>query len=408
MIDKAKLEAYADLIVQKGVNPVPGQEVLVIAGLDQPEFVRMTVEKLYQAGASRVVVSWEDMPLAKLDQIYRSEESLSSVAEWELAKWKWRADSLPALLWLDSDDPDGMNGIDQGKRARSQAARFPKIKPFRDAMENKHQWCIAGIPGVNWAKKVFPELPEDQAVEQLWNAILKASRAIGDPVANWEKHNKQIHDRAEKLNRYHFTALEYKSKNGTDFRVGLIPEGIFAGGCETDLSGRVFNPNIPSEEIFTSPRKGEAEGILYSTKPLSWQGSLIENFSIRFQNGKAVEAHAEKGQEALERMISMDENAGYLGECALIDQKSPINEMGILFYSTLYDENASCHVALGRGFENCIANYEKYTREQLHEMGINDSMIHVDFMIGAEDLDITGITENGERIPVFRQGSWCF
>ena len=174
------------------------------------------------------------------------------------------------------------------------------------------------------------------------------------------------------------------------------------------MSGRVFNPNIPSEEIFTSPKKGEAEGLLVSSKPLSWQGSLIENFSVRFENGKAVEVHAEKGQDALEKMISMDETAGYLGECALIDCKSPINEMGILFYNTLFDENASCHVALGRGFENCIANYEKYTREELQEMGINDSMIHVDFMIGTNDLDITGITENGEKIPVFRNGSWCF
>ncbi|MBQ9770244.1 MAG: aminopeptidase [Lentisphaeria bacterium] len=407
-MDTKKLEAYANLIVKTGINPVPGQEILVLAGLDQPDFVRMVVEKCYQAGAGRVVVTWDDMPLAKLDQIYRSEESLSELADWELAKWKWRADSLPALLWLDSDDPDGMNGIDQGKRARAQAARYPKIKPFRDAMENKHQWCIAGVPGVNWARKVFPGLPDAEAVEKLWDAILKAARAVGDPIANWEEHNKTVHARADKLNSFHFKALEYKASNGTDFRVGLIPEGIFAGGSETDLSGRVFNPNIPSEEIFTSPKKGEAEGLLVSSKPLSWQGSLIENFSIRFENGKAVEVHAEKGQDALEKMISMDETAGYLGECALIDYKSPISDMGILFYNTLYDENASCHVALGRGFENCIANYEKYTREELQKMGINDSMIHVDFMIGTEDLDITGITENGERVPVFRNGSWCF
>ena len=402
------LEKYADLIVKTGVNPVPGQEVLVIAGLDQPEFVRMTVEKLYQAGASRVVVTWEDMPLAKLDQQYRSEESLSAIADWELAKWKWRADSLPALLWLDSDDPDGMDGIDQGKRARAQAARFPKIKPFRDAMENKHQWCIAGVPSVNWAKKVFPGCSDEKAVDQLWDAILKAARAVGDPIKNWEEHNKTVHARAEKLNAFHFKSLEYKSSNGTDFRVGLIPEGIFAGGSETDLSGRIFNPNIPSEEIFTSPKKGEAEGVLVSSKPLSWQGSLIENFSIRFENGKAVEVHAERGQDALEKMIAMDETAGYLGECALIDYRSPISDMGILFYNTLYDENASCHVALGRGFENCIANYEKYTREQLREMGINDSMIHVDFMIGTADLSITGVQNDGTRVEIFRDGSWCF
>ena len=405
---QAQLEKYADLIVQMGVNPEKGQEVLVISGLDQPDFTRLVVKKLYEKGAGRVVVSWEDMPLAKLDQIYRSEESLASLAEWELAKWKWRADALPALLWLDSDDPDGMEGIDEGKRARSQAARYPLIKPFREAMENRHQWCIAGVPGTAWAKKVFPGIPEEEAVEKLWLAILQASRALGDPIANWQEHNRQVHERAAKLNAFGFTALEYKSANGTNLRVGLIKEGIFAGGSETDLSGRVFNPNIPSEEIFTSPKKGEAEGLVVSTKPLSWQGSLIENFFIRFEKGKAVEVHAQKGQEALEKMISMDETAPFLGECALIDQRSPISDMGILFYNTLYDENASCHLALGRGFDVCVREYEKYTREELKEMGINDSMIHVDFMIGAEDLDIDGITADGQKIPVFRKGSWVF
>jgi aminopeptidase len=188
----------------------------------------------------------------------------------------------------------------------------------------------------------------------------------------------------------------------------LIPQGIFAGAQENDLSGRAFNPNIPSEEIFTSPKRGEAEGTLVSTKPLSWQGTLIENFSIRFENGKAVEVHAQKGQEALERMIAMDEGAPYLGECALIAWDSPINNTGLLFYSTLYDENASCHMALGRGFGNCLKDYEKYSLEEQHDLGINDSMIHVDFMIGAEDLDITGITPTGERIAIFRKGAWCF
>ncbi len=407
-MDTKKLEAYADLIVKTGLNLTPGQAVFLIAGLDQPAFVRMVVEKCYQAGASKVVVNWTDMPLEKLAYTYQSEETLSNMDQWELERWKWRSETLPALLWLDSDDPDGMNGIDQGKRARAQMARFPMIKPFRDAMENRHQWCIAGVPGAEWAAKVFPGIPVEDAMEKLWDAILKTARAEGDPLANWEQHNAVIHARCEKLNQYRFTALEYKSSNGTDFRVGLIPEGVFAGGYETDLSGRVFNPNIPSEEIFTSPKRGEAEGVLVSTKPLSWQGSLIENFSIRFENGKAVEVHAEKGQDALERMIAMDEGAAYLGECALIAWDSPINNTGLLFYSTLYDENASCHVALGRGFGNCLRDYEKYSLEEQHALGINESMIHVDFMIGAEDLDITGITPAGERVAIFRHGAWCF
>ena len=407
-MDAEKLHNYAKLIVEKGLNLDRGQQVLVIAGLDQPEFVRTVVEMCYQAGASRVVTEWEDMPLAKLAQTYQSEKTLSEVTPWELAKLKWRADELPALLWLDSDDPDGMNGIDQGKRARAQMARFPVIKPYRDAMENKHQWCIAGVPGVAWARKVFPGVPDAEAVEKLWSAILHAARAEGDPLANWDEHNATIRRRCAALNEYRLAALEYRAPNGTDFRVGLMEQGRFAGGSETDLSGRTFNPNIPSEEIFTTPKRGIAEGLLVATKPLSWQGTMIENFSIRFADGKAVEVRAEKGQAALERMIAMDEGAPYLGECALIAHDSPISSMGILFYNTLYDENASCHVALGRGFNECVEDFAKYTQDELHSLGVNDSMIHVDFMIGGPELDIAGVTASGEKIPVFRSGAWCF
>ena len=407
-MDQKRLEMYADLIVKKGLNLDPGQDVLLIANLDQIGFVRMVVEKCYKASAGRVLLEWHDMPCEKLDLLYRSEEDLSCVEEWVLAKWKYRKEKLPALLWLDSDDPDGMNGIDQGKRSRVQMARFPLIKPYREAAENRHQWCIAAVPSVPWAQKVYPGLGEEEAVEKLWDAILKAARADGDALANWDEHNAQLHRRSAKLNSYHFSALEYKSSNGTDFKVGLIPNGVFAGGAETDLSKRVFNPNIPSEEIFTTPKKGEAEGLLVSTKPLSWQGTLIEDFSIRFEKGKAVEVKAARGQEALEKMISMDEGAPYLGECALIDYNSPINRSGILFYCTLFDENASCHMALGRGFYDCIENYSAYSQEEMKAMGVNDSMIHVDFMIGSEDMDITGITPEGERIAIFRKGCWCF
>ncbi len=405
-MDKRLIE-YAELIVKMGIRPAKDQEVIIMAGLDQVEFVRLVVELCYKEGASKVQVDWQDMPIAKLGQLYQSEEKLSTIEDWELAKLKWRSETLPAFLWLDSDDPDGMDGIDQGKRARAQMARFPKIKPFRDAMENKYQWCIAGVPGVKWANKVFPGLSDTEAVDKLWDAILTAARAKDGAIENWKQHNKRIHELTGKLNKYNFAALEYKSANGTDFRVGLMKEGVFAGAEETDLSGRSFNPNIPSEEIFTTPKKGEADGLLVATKPLSWQGSLIEDFSIRFENGKAVEVKAAKGQEALERMIAMDENAPYLGECALIDYNSPINQMDILFYSTLYDENASCHMALGRGFDVCVKDYEKYTHDELKAKGVNDSMIHVDFMIGSKDLSIVGITENGERIPIFQNGSWA-
>lgn len=405
---KYDLRKYAELIVKKGLNPDKGQDVIITAELDQPEFVRMVVEECYKCGVARVIVDWTDMAITKLGYLYRSEENMSAFENWEVEKLRWQSEKLPARLWLDSDDPDGMNGIDTDKRARVQMARFPVIKPFRDAMENRHQWCIAGVPGVKWAQKVFPEVPADEAVEKLWDAILKAARADKDPIAAWDEHNAQVARRCEIINAYKFCSLEYKSSNGTDFRVGLIPQAKFEGAAERDLFGHVFNPNIPSEEIFTSPKRGCAEGTLVATKPLSYQGSLIEDFSITFKDGKAVSVKAAKGQDVLEKMIAMDEGAAYLGECALIGFDSPINNTGILFYSTLFDENASCHVALGRGFDECVEGFEKLSQDEIHALGINDSMIHVDFMIGSRDMNITGITEDGSSIAIFRDGEWCF
>ncbi|MCQ2378924.1 MAG: aminopeptidase, partial [Victivallaceae bacterium] len=305
-MDRKRLESYAWLLVEKGINPDPGQDVVLTAGLDQVEFVRMVVEACYRRGAGKVVLNWVDMPVAKMEQIYQREERLSALEPWEKARWKYQVEKLPCRLWLDSDDPDGMAGVDQEKYSRTLAAKLGRIKRYRDAMENRHQWCIAGVPGKAWAKKVFPKLSENAAVEKLWEAILDAARANGDPVRNWDAHNRQIHRRCEMLNARRFVALEYRSANGTDFRVGLIPDGIFCGAAEKDLSGRVFNPNIPSEEIFTSPRKGDAEGILVATKPLSWQGALIEDFSIRFRGGKAVEVKAKSNQKVLEKILSMD------------------------------------------------------------------------------------------------------
>lgn len=407
-MDKNRLQAYARLLVQTGINPDPGQDVVITADVEQFEFTRMVVEECYRRQVGKVVINWSDMPIEKLHQQYQSEARLGTLDDWEIAKLKWQSEKLPCRLWLDSDDPDGMADVDQGKRTRAQQARYPLIKPFRDAMENRHQWCIAGVPGRKWAQKVFPGIDADVAVEKLWEAILDVSRASGDPIANWQEHNATIHRRAEKLNDYRFAQLRYRAGNGTDFRVGLIPEGIFCGAAEVDLTGRRFNPNIPSEEVFTSPRRGDADGVLVATKPLSWQGTLIENFSLRFAGGKVVECHAEKGKDVLEKMVAMDEGAAFIGECALISTSSPVNRSGILFYNTLFDENACCHVALGRGFDNCIRDYGKYSAEDLHNMGINDSMIHVDFMIGCDDLDIDGVTADGRSIPVFRQGEWCF
>lgn len=404
-----RLENYAKLIVKSGLNVQEGQEVLIQCGLDQPDFVTLVTEECYKAGAKRVTVKWAHQPVSKLHYLYRSPETLAEFTEIEKAEWQDRVNKLTCLLWLDSDDPDGLAGTDSAKIAAANMARFPSIKPFRDAMENRYQWCIAAVPGKKWANKIFPGMNTEQAMEKLWEAILDCSRVTDDPIAEWDEHNNNLAMRCKFLNDYRFDRLEYKSSNGTDFVVGLNEKGIFCGGGETTLGKNIyFNPNIPSEEVFTSPMRGRAEGKVVSTKPLSYQGKLIENFWIQFKDGKAVKVGAEKNQDVLEKMVAMDEGAAYLGEVALIAYDSPINNTGVLFYNTLFDENASCHLALGRGFNNCLEGYENYTNEECEKQGINSSMIHVDFMIGSKDLSIVGVTKDGKRVQVFKDGNWAF
>lgn len=406
---KTVMQKYAKLIARKGINVKKGQEVVVSASLDQPEFVKMVVEECYRAGASKVTVEWSFQPITKLHYRYRSLKTLSTFEKWEIEKLEHKCETLPATIYIESDDPDGLKGIDQTKVSKASQAKYPIIKPYHDKMDNKYQWCIAAVPGEAWAKKVFPGERTSKAVEKLWNAILYTSRADGDdPVKAWEEHNADLKTRFEYLNSLGIESLHYTASNGTDFTVGLIPDALFMGGSELTLDGREFNPNIPSEEVFTSPMKGNAEGIVYATRPLSYRGELIENFSVRFEGGKAVEVHAEKGEDLLKQMISMDENAAYLGECALVPFDSPIRNSEITFYNTLFDENACCHLAFGRGFENCINDFDKYTLEECRQKGINDSLIHVDFMIGSEDLNITAHTRDGKDVAIFKDGNWAF
>lgn len=406
---KTQLQRYAKLLAKTGLNVKKGQTVFISASLDQPEFVTMVVEECYKAGASEVYVEWSHQPADKLSSNYRTLESLSEIKPWAMAKLEFKAENCSCRLLIESDDPDGMSGIDQEKMSKVRQAQYPKIKPFLKKMENRHQWCIAAVPGKAWAQKVFPNLPASKAMEEMWKVILKTSRADGrNPIKAWKEHNADLDARCKYLNDLGLKYLEYKSANGTNLKVELNEDGIFAGGNEKTLQGRVFNPNIPTEEVFTSPKAGSVEGIVYATKPLSYMGELIENFSVRFENGKAVEVKAEKGEELLKKMISMDEGAAKLGEVALIPYNSPINESGVLFYNTLFDENASCHLALGRGFNECLKGYEKYTDEQCQEHGVNDSMIHVDFMIGSKDMDIVGITKDGKKVQIFKDGNWAF
>ncbi len=405
---KSVLRSYARLIARTGVNVRPGQEVFIDADLDQPEFVQMVVEECYKCKAKKVVVNWSYEPLQKLHYRYRTDTVLGKVEDYELARLQHYVDVVPCRIYLLSEDPDGLRGIDQAKMAKAQQKRFPIIKPYRDKLENRYQWCIAAVPGKAWAKKLFPELRVSQAVEKLWEAILSTSRVTDDPIAAWEAHNRDIHSRCDYLNGLGIRELRYHAGNGTDFTVGMIPEAHFSGGSERSLQGITFNPNIPSEECFISPKRGVAEGIVYATKPLSYQGQLIDKFWIRFHEGKAVEWDAEVNRELLTKLITMDEGSAYLGECALVPYDSPIRQSGLLFYNTLFDENAACHLALGMGFADTVNDFDKRTLEECRALGVNDSMVHEDFMIGCADMDIDALCADGRTVPIFRQGNWAF
>ena len=405
---KTVLREYAKLIVRCGINVQKGQDVLVFADLDQPEFVKMVVEEAYKLKARQVTVHWNYQPLDKIHVRYQSVKTMGSVPEWQKARQQHYCDTLPCRLYIMSEDPDGLKGVNTAKMAKARQMSYPIIKPYIDEREGKQQWCIAAVPGAAWAKKVFPGMPKNQAIEKLWEAILSTSRVNEDPIKAWEEHNANLRNRCAYLNSLGIVSLHYTADNGTDLTVGMIPEAQFCGGEEVSKQGISFNPNIPTEECFISPMKGKAEGIVYSTKPLSYDGQLIENFFMRFENGKVVESGAEKGAELLKTMLSMDEGAAYLGECALVPQASPICQSGLLFYNTLFDENAACHLAVGMGFTDTIKDHHNKTLEECRALGINDSMIHEDFMIGCDTMNIDATCADGKIVPIFRNGNWAF
>ncbi len=406
---KSLLKKYAELIVASGIALKKGQSVVIRSNVGIESFTALVVEECYKHGAKHVIVDWSSEACARIAYKKGNKEVLASVLPYEIEKQKWLCDVIPCLIVLESEDPDGMAGLDQKKLAYIRSKRRAAFYPYAQKRDNHEQWCIAGVASPAWAKKIFPDLPRGKAVEKLWEAILATSRADdGNGIENWKKHDENLKGRCNYLNSLNLVELHYTSSNGTDLTVGLNPEVIFLGGGESTLEGVYYQPNIPSEECFTSPIRGKAEGIVYSAKPLSYGGTLIEDFYVRFHEGKAVEVKAKRGQEALESILSIDEGSAYLGECALVPYDSPINNTGLLFFNTLYDENAACHLALGAGFTNLYKNFEKYSDEELHSFGINKSMSHVDFMIGSKDLNIVGTRSNGEKVQIFKDGNWAF
>ena len=409
-MEKEILINYAKLIAKHGLNVQKGQDVVLTCSMDQLEFIKILVEQLYLCGARKVITNFKDPEIKKLDIQYQALEDLMTPEKFEIDLQEHIAERQACRLFIESDDPDALNGIDFDKYSKAMNNIRKIYKPIRDKYDNKVQWCIAGVPSVKWAKKVFPSLNEDEAVEALWKAILKTSRSLeGDAIKNFESHDKNLRSRAETLNNLHLKKLIYKSKNGTDFSVELLENVLWAAGGEYGQISRIyFQPNIPTEECFTSPKKDSANGVVVSTKPLSLNGHLVENFKIYFKDGKAYKVEAKTGQKILEELIASDEGSAFLGEVALIPFHSPINDTGLIFYSTLYDENASCHLALGCGFENLMVGYENMTLDEVHKLGINDSMVHCDFMIGSEDMNIIGIDKDNKVHQIFINGDWAF
>lgn len=405
---KTVLREYARLIARVGINVQKGQDVLVYADLDQPEFIKMLVEECYKAKAREVIVNWNYQPLDKVHNRYQSVKTMGTVAEWQKARQEHWCQTLPARVHIISSDPDGLKGMNMEKAAKASKISYPILKSYAERRDGMQQWCIAAVPGAAWAKKVFPGVRTSVAIEKMWEAILAAARVTEDSVRSWEEHNANLSARCDYLNSLGIEKLHYTADNGTDLTVGMIPEAMFCGGTETSRQNIVFNPNIPTEECFISPMRGKAEGIVYSTKPLSYNGQLIDKFFMRFENGRVVESGAEVGEENLKTMLSMDEGASYLGECALVPQHSPICESGILYYNTLFDENAACHLAVGRGFTDTIRDYHNRSLEECRSLGINESMIHVDFMIGCDSMNIDAICADGKVVPIFHNGNWAF
>lgn len=407
-MNQTLLKKYARLIVCKGANVRKGQGVIITAATDQEALVCAMADQCYKAGAKWVEVEWTSQALDRITFRGQSLKTLQTVPKWKREKYQMEVDEIPAVIYILSEDPDGLSGVNKEKLQKATVARRKIKKQYMDQIDGKQQWTIAAAPSPQWAAKVFPGMRKSAAVAKLWDAILSTVRVTkdNDPMAAWDAHNKNLREKCEKLNEMKLDSLHYQSSHGTDFTVGLIPQARWMGGEEATLSGVRFNPNLPSEEIYTSPMKGRAEGRVVATKPLSYRGQLIEDFTVIFKEGRAVEVHAAKGEDILRDMIASDENAAYLGEVALIPKDSPISQSGLLFYETLFDENASCHLALGAGFNNTLEGYEKLSFEECGKMGVNDSVIHVDFMIGAPDLQIEGISRDGKKYTIFQDGNW--
>lgn len=404
------LKNYAKLATHIGVNVQEGQTLVISSPVECVDFTRMLVESAYEKGAKEVVVQWNDEICGKLKYDNSPLEVFEKFPDWMKESRLSYAKEGACFLNISASDPELLKDVDPKKIAAFRKASSTALREFSSMlMSDKNAWSIVSIPTKAWAKKVFPELSEEESIGKLWNEIFKIVRVdTKDPVEAWKKHKENLKYHMNYLNEKNLKSLHYENSLGTDLTIELPKDHIWAGGAEYTQSGIEFIANMPTEEVFSLPYKFGVNGKVFSSKPLNYGGNLIENFSLTFKDGKVVDFEAEKGYETLKHILDTDEGAKYLGEVALVPYNSPISNSGIIFFNTLYDENASCHLALGKSYSLCIKNGENMSDEELLKLGANDSLTHVDFMIGTKDLKITGLTHDNLEVPIFIDGNWAF
>lgn len=404
------LEKYADLVIAVGINLQQQQTLVVTAPIECAPFARIVAERAYKAGAREVVLHWKDELSAKIRFLYAPEEVFDEFPSWQKELFTFYMRQGAAFLSIAAADPDLLQDVNPDRIVKMQTAGNQALKEYREnLMSNKNAWCVVSIPTQAWAQKVFSQASAAEAVEQLWAAIFAVMRVDQpDPVRAWAEHKQKLNASMKFLNAQRFQFLQYKNSLGTDLRIELPAGHIWLGGAERTPAGVEFIANMPTEEVFTLPRRTGVNGTVVASKPLQYNGNLIDKFSLVFRDGKIVKFQAETGRDLLQKLIETDGGSCYLGEVALVPCDSPISRTNILFFNTLFDENASCHLALGKAYPVCMHNGENLTAQELAQLEVNDSLVHEDFMIGTEDLEIMGITVAGRHIPVFKDGKFAF
>ena len=407
---ESRINAYAKLLIEIGLNLQKGETLIISSPVECADFARRCVTYAYEKGCREVIMNWSDSYISKERYLKADDSVFDEFPSWKADFYNSAAEENYAWLHIDADDPEALSGVDPDRIIRMSRVSSNAVKYYRDRqMAGFFKWCVASVPSEAWSKKVFPNLPVSESVEALWEAILKAVRVYdgNDPIEAWKNHISSLKSRVSKLNEYNFKYLKFKNSIGTDLTVELPDGHYWEGGDEADASGVLFCANMPTEEIFTVPKFDGVNGVVYSSKPLSLNGDLVENFVFTFTDGKITDIKAEKGLELLKSETMIDEGASYLGEVALVPYDSPISNSKILFYNTLFDENASCHLAFGDAYP-LINGGKRMSKEELHSSGVNTSITHTDFMIGTSDLSVIGITHDKKEVVVFDNGNFAF